>query len=307
MNSHKLVARTLISSPLAAGLAVAFGALVACGASQPPHELLDARAAYDRARTGDAARLDPAAVHDAKTSLDTAERANADDSNSQKTRDLSYVAERKAELAEVNAGIIAASQHKEMADRQREANQAKSLRTTEGALKQESEELADSKQRLASTQGQLQQEHAAREAAEKRAKEAMDKLAVAAAVNITEEPRGTVITLPGNVLFTTGQATLLPDAQNRLGQVADALKTETDHQITVEGHTDSQGSEASNLDLSQRRAQTVRDFLVSRGIPTENISATGIGMSRPIADNKTVEGRAQNRRVEIVVKRIEKR
>jgi outer membrane protein OmpA-like peptidoglycan-associated protein len=300
MNSYKLVARTLIP-------AIAFGTLVACGASQPPHELLDARAAYDRARTGQAAQLDPAAVHDAKTSLDTAERANDDDSNSPKTRDLAYVAQRKAELAEANAAILAANQQKAQADQQRQANQANSLRNTEGALSRESAELAESKQRLASTQGQLVQERAAREAAEKTAKEAMAKLAVAAAVNVKEEPRGTVITLPGGVLFTTAQATLLPDAQNRLGQVADALKTETDHKITVEGHTDSQGSEASNLDLSQRRAQAVRDFLVSRGVPTENISATGIGMSRPIADNKTVEGRAQNRRVEIIVQQIEKR
>jgi len=300
MTSHKLTARTLIP-------AVAFGTIVACGASQPPHELLDARAAYDHARTSEAAQFDPAAVHDAKSALDAAERSNDDDATSAKTKDLSYVAQRKAELAEANAAILAANQQKAQADQKREAYQASSLKAAEGTVESQNAALADSKQRLATTQGQLEQERVAREQAEKRTKEALEKLAVAAAVNVKQEARGTVITLPGNVLFTTGKAALLPDAQNRLGQVADALKNESGRQITIEGHTDAQGSESSNLDLSQRRAQAVRDFLVSRGIPDDKVTATGLGMSRPVADNDTVEGRAQNRRVEIIVKQLEER
>jgi outer membrane protein OmpA-like peptidoglycan-associated protein len=71
--------------------------------------------------------------------------------------------------------------------------------------------------------------------------------------------------------------------------------------MVVEGYTDSQGSVASNQDLSQRRAQSVRDYLVSRGIAGDRITGQGFGPGRPIADNASAEGRANNRRVEIVV------
>ena len=71
--------------------------------------------------------------------------------------------------------------------------------------------------------------------------------------------------------------------------------------ILVEGHTDSHGSKVLNLELSQRRAQTVRDYLASQGIAPERIKAEGLGFTRPVANNKTAEGRANNRRVEIVV------
>jgi outer membrane protein OmpA-like peptidoglycan-associated protein len=77
--------------------------------------------------------------------------------------------------------------------------------------------------------------------------------------------------------------------------------------MIVEGHTDSQGSEASNQELSQRRAQSVRDYLVSRGVPNDIISATGVGQHRPVSDNTTATGRANNRRVEIIVQPVEKR
>ncbi len=100
----------------------------------------------------------------------------------------------------------------------------------------------------------------------------------------------------------------MPGAQEKLGTVAEALKNRQDEsKITVEGHTDSQGSESSNLDLGTRRALTVKDFLVSRGIKSEHITSVGIGQSRPIADNHTPEGRANNRRVEIIITPIERR
>jgi outer membrane protein OmpA-like peptidoglycan-associated protein len=89
--------------------------------------------------------------------------------------------------------------------------------------------------------------------------------------------------------------------------VAEALKNQADHRMVVEGHTDSQGTESSNMELSMKRAQSVRDYLVSRGVPTEIISATGLGQSRPVADNHSAEGRANNRRVEIIVQPVEKR
>jgi outer membrane protein OmpA-like peptidoglycan-associated protein len=69
----------------------------------------------------------------------------------------------------------------------------------------------------------------------------------------------------------------------------------------VEGHTDSQGAVAYNNELSQRRAQTVRDYLVSRGIASDRVASEGFGSSRSVADNTSPEGRANNRRVEIVI------
>ena len=116
-----------------------------------------------------------------------------------------------------------------------------------------------------------------------------------------------VITLSGSVLFASNKDALLPAAQERLGQVADALKTQDDHKIVVEGHTDSQGSAASNQGLSERRAQSVVSYLVSRGVPTDKIRAQGLGPNRPVSDNATVEGRANNRRVEIIVQPVEGR
>jgi outer membrane protein OmpA-like peptidoglycan-associated protein len=74
--------------------------------------------------------------------------------------------------------------------------------------------------------------------------------------------------------------------------------------MIVEGHADSQGAAEYNQELSQRRAEAVRTYLVSRGISAERVSAQGFGLTRPIADNASAEGRANNRRVEIVVQQV---
>ena len=109
-----------------------------------------------------------------------------------------------------------------------------------------------------------------------------------------------VLTIPGSVLFATGKSSMMPGAQSKLNEVADALKG-LDRDIIVEGHTDSQGSEASNMTLSQTRANNVRDYLVAHGVPANRIRAEGEGEAKPVADNRTAEGRANNRRVEIIV------
>jgi len=110
-----------------------------------------------------------------------------------------------------------------------------------------------------------------------------------------------VITLSGSVLFATNKFALLPAAQERLNQVAAALLTTRERGLVVEGHTDSQGSVNYNLTLSQNRADAVRAYLVARGYNADRIQAHGIGKSRPVSDNDTAEGRANNRRVEIIV------
>ncbi len=125
-----------------------------------------------------------------------------------------------------------------------------------------------------------------------------DALAKLAAVK--EEARG-LSSLSGSVLFASDQAVLLPEAQTRLDQVAQALLANKERTIIVEGYTDSRGSDDHNLDLSRRRAEAVRSYLTSRGYEPDRISARGMGKDSPVASNSTAEGRANNRRVEIVI------
>ena len=110
-----------------------------------------------------------------------------------------------------------------------------------------------------------------------------------------------VITLQGEVLFKTGKWDLKPAAMAKLDQIADALRGK-EQPMVVYGFTDNVGATDMNMDLSQKRAQSVRDYLATKGIPGDLITAEGKGPSAPVAENTSVEGRAQNRRVEIVVK-----
>jgi outer membrane protein OmpA-like peptidoglycan-associated protein len=95
---------------------------------------------------------------------------------------------------------------------------------------------------------------------------------------------------------------LLPSAQASLNDVADALKDQKDATMLIEGHTDSTGSDDTNLQLSKARADAVASYLTSRGLPQDRITTQGLGSSRPVASNDSTEGRATNRRVEIIVK-----
>jgi outer membrane protein OmpA-like peptidoglycan-associated protein len=275
---------------LAAGIACA--PMFACATTLPPQELVDARAAYTRAERGFARELSPASLHSAKVALDGAEKKFSDDGPSAETRDQSYIALRKAELADADGAT---------AHYQRELEATKSRSSVERAQQAQKTEAE-----LAHAREQLAAEGSARQAAEQRAKEAMDRLSAANAA-VKQEPRGTVITLSGNVLFASGKSLLLPGAQTSLNQVSDALKDQSDKKIVVEGHTDSTGSADMNMQLSQARAQSVASYLITRGLSADQVTAQGFGPSRPVADNSTPEGRANNRRVEIVVQQGEQR
>ena len=102
------------------------------------------------------------------------------------------------------------------------------------------------------------------------------------------------------VTFDNDQATLRPDAVAILDRAALTLQQWGNVKVEVAGHTDSWSDDAHNLNLSQRRAETVRAYLIGRGVAADRLSARGYGESRPIADNATEIGRAQNRRVELV-------
>ncbi|HCT22991.1 MAG TPA: cell envelope biogenesis protein OmpA, partial [Chitinophagaceae bacterium] len=105
-----------------------------------------------------------------------------------------------------------------------------------------------------------------------------------------------------NIQFKTGSAVLLPIALKELKKVNDYLKANTGFDVVVEGHTDNVGKPANNKVLSQKRAQSVVNYLVKLGTPKERLSAMGYGSEQPVADNKTAAGRTQNRRVAFKIK-----
>lgn len=294
----------------ATALVVASLFAVGC-ASGPPVELANARTAYTRASGGPAARETPADLHKAKVALDQAEASFAEDEDRQKTIDLAYIAERTAQIAEARAQRSLAEKSGVEATQALAVKQSEITKETAGALAATREQLGSAERSKAQQAQQAVVDRAARDdadrkaaaseqkaaASEQQAREANEALAKLAA---KEDERGMVITLSGSVLFRTNDATLMAAAQTRLDQVAQALvaKGKT---VVIEGYTDSRGSQTTNVNLSQRRAEAVLLYLVNRGFPAEKISARGMGAERPIADNTSAEGRANNRRVEIVI------
>jgi outer membrane protein OmpA-like peptidoglycan-associated protein len=290
-----------------------------CGcATVAPTQLVEAREAYATSSNGEAAKLTPTDLYDAKKALDKADAEFADHGDTVECRDYAYVAKRKVQLADAKA--------RTEKDRQRIAEAAKSgvavrdsqVKNTQAALDSSRAQLKDERRDnaaatsemratntaqakdLQASNAQVEVEKQARMAAEAKLAGAMKDLAAIAAVK--EEARGVVITLSGSVLFASGKYALLNTAQTKLDQVAEALKAQDANKtMVVEGHTDNQGSDASNQPLSMNRATAVRDYLVSRGVASEKITAVGMGSSKPITDNKTPENRANNRRVEIVI------
>ncbi len=112
--------------------------------------------------------------------------------------------------------------------------------------------------------------------------------------------RGIVLTL-GDVLFDTAQATLKPGAGGTLDRLAQFMRDYPDRQVMIEGHTDARGSDDYNRDLSERRADAVRDALVERNIEAQRVRSMGLGEAYPVASNESDAGMQQNRRVEIVI------
>jgi outer membrane protein OmpA-like peptidoglycan-associated protein len=116
----------------------------------------------------------------------------------------------------------------------------------------------------------------------------------------SEGARGLIVNM-SDVLFDTGKYTLKPGTQVSLAKVATILQLYPGLKVQVEGYTDSVGSDEFNQKLSENRANAVRDFLVQNGVPSANATAAGFGKDKPVADNSTAAGRAQNRRVNLVV------
>jgi outer membrane protein OmpA-like peptidoglycan-associated protein len=115
-----------------------------------------------------------------------------------------------------------------------------------------------------------------------------------------DSPRGLIVNMP-DVLFDTGQYSLKPAARERLARISGIVLAYPDLKLEIEGHTDSIGGDQYNQRLSEKRAASVRDYLVNSGVSINNTVARGLGKSEPVADNKTGAGRKLNRRVEMIV------
>jgi len=289
-----------------AACGVASALLGAC-ASVPPAQLVQAREAYKTSSAGLAATLAPTELYDAKKALDKANAEFDERGDNEMTRDYAYIAERKFQLVDVKArterdrqSIAEAAKAGVVARDVQLARDQAALASSAAVLTEERRTNAAQTVALAKNAADLETEKQARASAEGRLAGAMRDLAAVSAVK--EEPRGIVITLSGSVLFASGKYMLLETAKTKLNQVAEALKAQDDSKlIVVEGHTESKGGDNTNEPLSRNRAAAVRDYLVEKGVSSEKISAVGKGSSTPIADNRTAEGRANNRRVEIVV------
>jgi len=120
-----------------------------------------------------------------------------------------------------------------------------------------------------------------------------------AVTNARRTENGILVNLKSSLLFSTDSAVLKPAAVEQIAQLGDILARYPDDRIRIEGHTDSTGSTAHNEQLSLQRAAAVRDVLATRGVNPRQMLVEGAGEARPIADNSTPEGRAENRRVEL--------
>jgi outer membrane protein OmpA-like peptidoglycan-associated protein len=254
-----------------AGLAIS---CAACGASAPSKELLTARDAYAKVSTSSAAEENPEGTREAQTALAAAEASHLDDAGSDQERSAAYVATRKSELAAARAEESRLRLDREKAEQAYQAQLAKQLTSTQA--------------QLAASQEQLE---TLRADAEKANNER---------VGWRKKGENLVITLSG-VSFDTGGHTLTSDAKKRLDVVAHALKEYPERNTTIAGYTDNAGREEANLALSQKRADSVKAYLISQGVPSIRLASEGRGESNPVASNDTPQGKASNRRVEITL------
>ena len=132
--------------------------------------------------------------------------------------------------------------------------------------------------------------------------EAMDKLNALQSqmIQVTKDARGIILSM-SDILFDVGKATLKTDLMTSLAKIAGILSVYQQFDVSIEGNTDNTGSEEFNMTLSQQRAENVMNFLVEQGIAANRLTAKGLGMTMPIADNDTKEGRQKNRRVDLVI------
>ena len=274
---------------------IAVGLLAACASTTPSPALEEARTAVSTA-AGDPAVNQYAQLElkQATDALAKADRVWADDHDTSETNHLAYIARQRAEIAtnaararQLDANIQQAGGE---ADRIRLQARTQEADTARLRAQQAQQQAMSAEQRAAQQQAQATAAMAQANAAQDRVRE----------LEAQQTERGLLVTL-GDVLFAFNKADLSAQAGPRLDKLANFLKQFPDRKLLIEGYTDSVGGDSYNQDLSDRRAQAVRDALVQRGVDSSRVTARGYGKAHPVADNASPEGRAMNRRVEIVI------
>ena len=240
-------------------------------------KLADSRAAT---RTEAQARMDAeATTADANRRRMEADKATAaaqlQQQNAQAESDRNRAAAADANQATVNANQAAA-----------DAQQA-----------QRNAEADSERSRLAAANSDQQLKQAVQDREDLRAKLLLQFNLIFAT---RDTARGLIVNL-SDVLFDTGKSTLRPMAREKLAKISGIVLAYPDLRLAIEGNTDSVGSDAMNQQLSESRANSVRDFLATENIPSASMTSQGFGKTQPVASNDTAEGRQQNRRVELVV------
>ena len=281
-----------------------------------PLEIYEAHNAYRVAMNAGAGRYAADIIAEAKTDLQNADDI---DSNKKGDRKMEITYARQAVQRFEDARIV--TLRKQAAERQRDAEVAKNQAQDQAAQAQQqaaqaqlqaAQAQADA-QRAATAQAQADAARARAEADAANARaQATQSVQDANAVReklrtqlnsvlqTSESARGLIVNM-SDVLFDTGKYTLKQNTQVSLAKVSGILQAYPGLKLQVEGYTDSTGSPDTNQKLSENRAGAVKDFLVTQGVSIDNITATGFGEAKPVADNATVSGRAQNRRVQLVV------
>ncbi len=282
-----------ILKPLALAAALA---LAACGTTPTTtSELETARADYAAAQSNPlVAKYAPAEMAAATRALDQANVASARGESLQDIDKLAYVAKQKIASAQEVARAKSAEDQLKDAAAQRDQVRLEARTAEAEAAKRRADQA---RMEAEAAQAQAASAEAAKGDAQARAAALAAQLAD---LQAKQTERGIVITF-GDVLFSTDSANLTSQGMAVAQRLADVLRDNPDRTVLVEGFTDSTGSDAYNLQLSQRRAEAVRAALSQMGIDRSRIETRGYGEAYPVASNATASERQLNRRVEIVL------
>jgi outer membrane protein OmpA-like peptidoglycan-associated protein len=259
-----------------------------CTAGSPPVALEQARTAYAEAEhTPAVVAHAPVPLQEARQALRRAERVWADDHDTEEVQHLASLARGRVDLARAAAEKKVAEAQIQQATEERD----------QVLLNARTREAQRAKQEAAQA---TQQAHAATTQAHAATSQVQQLQQELAALQAQQTDRGLVLTL-GDVLFETGKVDLRPGALRNLYPLVTFLQKYPERRVVIEGYTDNVGSEAYNLDLSQRRADAVRAFLLQHGVHAAQLATRGYGKASPVASNATAEGRQRNRRVELII------
>lgn len=273
------------------GLCLVLGVMLAnCGTTNTA-ALQNARALYSQTQANPVVIQNaPVTLREAGQTLQKAEAAGSEEEQ----RHLAYIAESQTRQAIAEAQERAAKDEVAQLGEQREQILIQA-REREAAQARGQAEARAREAQMAQQRAQMSQQQA--EQARQEATELRQQLE---GLQAKETDRGLVLTL-SDIYFRVDRADLAPGATLNLTRLAEFLKKHPDQKVLIEGHTDSTGSAAYNVELSQQRANSVRDMLLANGVNPDQILAKGYGEGFPVASNMSMAGRQQNRRVDIVI------